>query len=570
MRHLIALLVLLPLLANAQTERFNDFQATIRLNTDGDVKVSERIRVTANGDQVRYGITRPLRWIPVGGDEVNKSTVDYEVLSVTRNGATEDFHTQNKRGYRTVYLGSKKRKLDPGTYNYELAYTSDDQIYFTEFGNEFRWSVFSSDLRLPVDAAALTLEFPSGLDVLTTACYTGSRGSNDQSRCEVVRDGNKLNFTLNRPLSAGEGLTIAAAFPNGSFHQPPPPPPPTPLEENGTLWFSLLGILTALTYGYTSWKKHGIDPPAPEVVHQPTPPRGLSPASISYLNTGYAAQAQLTASLTALAVKGYLKIDEEKRKNFLFGSGEIFILRPQEREITADLPPEQAILYAKLRDAGDIELDGEFDERLQTATVAHNKSLREQHREYLNQGTNGWKVLPFILIMIATVITSAIFMGDATTTGKVAFAAAILTLLVGSGLFIWLIRRPSEDKVALWAEIKGMKQYLKLNEKQRKAVPNAPEMSPAYFQSILPYAIALGIENNWAADLASDVASTLQQHDGHNALHAAPYLTSGFGGRMNTAYQSVASPPSSGGGGSGGFSGGGGGVSGGGGGSGGW
>ncbi len=569
MRKLIFFLLFLPFFVSAQTERFNDFQSTIQLNNDGEVEVTERIRVTADGKKVKRGITRPLRRKKIGNDG-ERGPVDYKIISATRDGATEAFHTKNASGFRTVYLGRKNKKLDPGTYSYELSYTSANQIYFTESTNEIRWTVFSSDLRLPVDAASIMLDLPSGLDVLTTACYTGTQGSNNQSRCDVVRNGSVLTFSLNRPLAAGEGLTIAAAFPTGSFYQappPPPPPPPSPLQQNGSLWFSLLGILTALAYGYTNWKKFGVDPPSPEVVHQPRPPRGLSPASISYLNTGYPVQTQLTASLTALAVKGYIKIDEEKHSGFL-SSSEIFILRPQEKQITDDLPAEQAILYAQLRDAGDIELDGQFDERLQTATVAHADSLKEQHHEYLSQGANGWKVLPFFLIMLATVVAGAIFVSYADKIGIAAFVVAILLLTVGSGVFAWLIRQPSADKIALWAEIKGMKKYLNLKEEKRRAVPNAPKMTEDYFQSILPYAIALGIENNWAADLASDVANTLQ-HNENNSPHMAPYLMTGFSGRMNTAYQSAASPPSSSGGG-GGFSSGGGGVSGGGGGSGGW
>lgn len=567
MSKLIFCLLFLPFIVNAQSERFNDFQVTIRLNGNGDVEVTERIRVTANGNEVKRGITRPLRRKKIGEDG-ERGTVDYKIISATRDGASEGFHTENKGGFRTVYLGRKDIKLDPGTYNYELRYNSNDQIYFTENKNELRWSVFSSDLRLPVDAAAVSLEVPSGIDVLSTACYTGNQGSGDQSHCDVIRSGNTLTFTLNQPLSAGEGLTIAAGFPSGSFYQPPPPPPPSPLQQNGSLWFSLLGILTGLAYGYTSWQKYGIDPPSPEVVHQPSPPRGLSPASISYINTGYAGQSQLTASLTALAVKGYLKIEEEKRSGFLTNS-EIFIIRPQEKQVTDGLPAEQAVLYAQLLDAGDIELNGEFDERLQAATTAHSDSLSAQHKSFLKQGSNGWKILYFFLIMLVTVVASALFVSMASKAGVVAFGAAIMILVVGTSVFAWLIQQPSEDKVALWAEIKEMQQYLKLSEEKRRAVPNAPKMTEDYFQSILPYAIALGIENNWAADLASDVANTLQQNHHHNGLHRAPYLMSGFGSKMNTAYHNVASPPSSGGGG-GGFSGGGGGVSGGGGGSGGW
>lgn len=564
MRVLIYVLLCLPCVLGAQTERFNDFRAVIELDADGKVLVTENIRVTAARDQIKRGITRPLRRKRIGGD-VEKTYVDYEILSATRDGATEKFHTRSKDGYRTVYLGSKDRKLKPGTYAYELRYTSADRIYFTETANEFRWSVFSSDLRLPVDAASVTLEVPAGLDVLTTACFTGGTSSEDQSGCEVVRSGNQLTFTLTRPLPPGQGLNIAAAFPSGSFYQAPPPPPPSPLQQNGTLWFSLAGIFIALAYGYTSWQKYGIDPPSPEVRHQYTPPRSLSPASLAYLNTTYASQSQLTASLTALAVGGYLDITEEEHAGFL-STSDIFVLRPQDKEIADKLPAEQAILYTELRDAGVIRLDGAFDKRLQAATKAHNDSLKAQHGEYLKQGNNGWKVLPFMLILLGAVIISAFFLKNATGEGIAAFVGACLMMTIGSGVFAWLIRQPSQDKVNLWAEIKGMKQYLKLKEDKRKALPNAPEMSKEYFQSILPYAIALGIDNDWAADLSADLAGTLDRDSGQS-IHLAPYLVTGFGGRMNTAYGAVATPASSGGGGG---SIGGGGVSGGGGGSGGW
>jgi len=563
MRVLIYTLLCLPFLLNAQTERFNDFRATIELDADGKVMVTENIRATAAGNQIKRGITRPLRRKRIGND-VNKASVDYEVISATRDGATERFHTKSKSGYRTVYLGSKDHVLDPGTYAYELHYTSTDRIYFTETTNEFRWSIFSSDLRLPVDAASVELVLPAGLDVLTTACFTGGTGSEDQSACEVVRSGNRFTFTLKRPLPAGQGLNIAAAFPTGSFYQAPPPPPPTPLQQNGTLWFCLAGVLTALAYGYTTWQKYGVDPPAPEVRHQYTPPRDHSPASLAYLNSGFASQHQLTASLTALAVGGYLKIDEEERSSF-FSKRDIFIIRPQDKDIAPDLPAEQVALYSHLKDAGTIELDGEFNEFLKKATDLHHESLREQHSDYLKQGRNGWKVLPFALILLGAILLSLFFAKHAGTEGIIALVGAGILLTVGSGIFAWLIRQPSQDKVNLWAEIKGLKQYLKLKEKGRKALPNAPEMNKEYFQSILPYAIALGIENDWAADLAADLAGTINR-DNQQGVYLAPYLNTGFGGRMNTAYGAVATPASSGGGGSIG----GGGVSGGGGGSGGW
>ena len=569
MRHCIYLIFLLPLLLQAQSEEFSKFDVSVTLNQDGSLNISEDISVIANGNEIKRGITRALPRGPIG-DDVAMERFDYDIQSVSRNGSDEDYHTKNEGGSKVVYFGSKNRLLDPGTHRYKFAYTAPKQIYFLENKEEVRWTLAGTDTRLPIKAASLTLTVPNGMNVLATACYTGRVDSTEQA-CEMVKSGNKITFTLSRPLVAGEGMVIAAGFPVGSFVKPvppPPPPPPSPLQRNGTKYISFIGMMIALMYGYRTWQMHGIDPPTPEVGPQFTAPRGLSPASVPYLNSHMSSQTQLTASLTDLAIKGYLKIDEEERSG-LFSTSEIFILRPLQKdpEVNQDLAAEQIALYNYLRDIGDIELDGEYDKRLAKATTAHNKSLEEQHSEYMKQGANSWKILPYGLILLATVVGAAIFLGNADSLGIILFVFAAILLVVGTPLYAWLIRKPSEDKVKLWAEIKAMKQYLKLPEEERKAIRNAPEMTPEYFQSVLPYAIALGIENNWASDLQSDLESTLNKNSNQHGIHVYPYMSRGFGSKMGTAYGAVSSPPGSSGG--GGMSGGGGSV-GGGGGSGGW
>ncbi|MFT5999168.1 MAG: putative membrane protein YgcG [Neolewinella sp.] len=566
MRQFIYYLVFLPLFLQAQSEEFSQFDVSITLQQDGTLNVSEDISVIANGNVIKRGITRALPRGPID-DDVTMERFDYDIQSVSRNGSDEDYHTKNEGDSKVVYFGSKDRYLDPGSHRYKLAYTAPKQIYFLENKEEVRWTLAGIDTQLPIRAASLTLTVPNGMNVLATACYTGRVDSTEQA-CEMVKSGNQITYTLSRPLAAGEGMIIAAGFPVGSFVKPTPPPPPSPLQKNGTKYISFIGMLIALMYGYRTWQIHGIDPPTPEVRMQFTAPRSLSPASLHYLNSYMPSQTQLTASMTDLAIKGYLKIDEEERSG-LFSTSEIFIIRPLQKdpEVDQDLAPEQTALYNYLRDMGDIELDGEYDKRLAKATEAHNKSLKEQHSDYLKQGGNGWKVLPYGLIMLATVIGAVIFLNDAENLGIVLFIFAVTLLLIGTPLYAWLIRKPSEDKVKLWAEIKAMKEYLKLSEKDRRTIPNAPEMTEAYFQSVLPYAIALGIDNNWASDLQSDLAGTLNNDRNQHGIRMYPYMMPGFGNKMNTAYGAVSSPPGSPGG--GGMSGGGGSV-GGGGGSGGW
>ena len=65
--------------------------------------------------------------------------------------------------------------------------------------------------------------------------------------------------------------------------------------------------------------------------------------------------------------------------------------------------------------------------------------------------------------------------------------------------------------------IEGLKQYLNLAEKDRMNLAGAPEMSPQHYETLLPYAVALGLEKPWskafegwlaAAIAAGAVAST--------------------------------------------------------------
>jgi uncharacterized membrane protein YgcG len=563
MRLFIFCLLFLPLLITAQSEEFSKFDVSVTVQQDGTLDVHEDISVISSGKVIKRGITRALPRGPIG-DDIKMERFDYDIQSVSRDGSDEDYHTKNEGGSKVIYFGSKDRRLDPGAHSYKVAYSAPKQIYFFDDKEEVRWTLAGSDTQLPIKAASLTLTVPNGMNVLATACYTGSVGSTEQA-CEMIKNGNQITYTLSRPLAAGEGMEIAASFPSGSFVKPAPPPPATPLQKNGTKYISFIGMLIALMYGYRTWQIHGVDPPTPDVGPQFTAPRGLSAASLHYLNSYMPSQTQLTASLTDLAIKGYLEIDEEDRKG-LFSTSEIFILRPlqKEHETHQDLAPEQVALYDHLRNMGDIELDGEYDKRLAKATEAHNKSLKEQHAAYLKEGGNGWKVLPYGLIMLATVIGSVIFLENAENLGIVLFIFAVTLLVIGTPLYAWLIRKPSEDKVKLWAEIKAMKQYLKLSEKERRAVRDAPEMTETYFQSVLPYAIALGIDNNWASDLQSDLAGTLNNdRNQHGRRHMYPYMVPGFGNKMGTAYGAVSSPPSSSGGSAGGGSVGGGGGSGG-------
>jgi uncharacterized membrane protein len=119
--------------------------------------------------------------------------------------------------------------------------------------------------------------------------------------------------------------------------------------------------------------------------------------------------------------------------------------------------------------------------------------------------------------------------------------------------------------------------YMAVAEKDRLNALARPDKSMKTFERFLPYALALGIANQWA-EYFSDVIATTESSPGSGAYHPLWYsgtswnslnssqFVSNLGSSLGSAISSSSSPPgSSSGGGSSGSSGGGGGGGGGGG-----
>jgi uncharacterized membrane protein len=127
-------------------------------------------------------------------------------------------------------------------------------------------------------------------------------------------------------------------------------------------------------------------------------------------------------------------------------------------------------------------------------------------------------------------------------------------------------------------KIKGLKLYLETAEKDRIAMlqsPDAPYAAKSsepkktveLFEKLLPFAIVLGVENQWAKQFESIYTTPPDWYSGNWGAFSAVYLASSLGGSMEAmgATFTPSGSSSSSGFGGGGFSGGGGGGGGGGG-----
>jgi hypothetical protein len=101
---LLACLLVLP--AVHAREEILSFDADIQVRSDGSMQLTERIRVRAEGDQIKRGIYRDF---PTDyRDRLNnRIQVGFEVARVMRDGQAENYRTERQANGVRVYIGKR-------------------------------------------------------------------------------------------------------------------------------------------------------------------------------------------------------------------------------------------------------------------------------------------------------------------------------------------------------------------------------------------------------------------------------------------------------------------------------
>ncbi|ANO52251.1 DUF2207 domain-containing protein [Woeseia oceani] len=563
MKHWLWLCLCLPMVALAD-ERILDFSVDILVRQDATLEVVETITVRAAANQIQRGIYRdfPTRYTDQYGNNV---VVNYEPLSVLRDGRADGMRSESYGNGVRTYFGRADVFLEPGNYTYTFRYTAERMLGFFADYDELYWNVTGLGWAFPVDRAAATVRFAFEVDAadIGTDAWTGQQGATDQAYTSSKAD-SRADFSTSRPLPAGAGLTIAVNWPKGLVAAPDRQQKLVWLvRDNRDVLFALAGFLALLLYYVPVWYSFGRDPQPGVTFTRYEPPAGFSPASLRYIRRmGYDSKV-FTAAVLNLAVKGYLTI--------VNADDEYTLKKVVSRKARLPLAKGEAeLLEALFASATSVVLTNANHQVFSAAQSAHKKSLRNDYRNRLFR-TNGLMNLPAAVLIIATIVL--VFSGS--NGPKLAVFGVLALMLASAALFVYLLKRPTGIGRKVLDETEGFREYLEIAEKDELQLRNPPRKTPELFESLLPFALALGVEQAWAEKF-SGVFARLQQTDGTsyrplwysgtwNSLNPGQPVA-GLGKNFTSAISSSMSPPgSSSGSGGGGFSGGGGGGGGGGG-----
>lgn len=484
---LIALLLAAPAFA---VEQINRFDVLVEVETSGDVVITETLDVTAEGNQIRRGIFRDLpRYFDGRGERYEFS---YRILSVTRDGAEEEFETETEGNAYRVRIGDPDVYIENGNHVYELRYRVANQVRYFEAYDEVYWNATGNYWAFPIAQARAVIQLPPGAIVTQSAGYTGRAGEAGAAfRYEA--QGDRHIFETTRPLHPGEGLTVAVGFEKGLVD------PPSAADQ-GALWWQRNGALAILVaslggvflFLYRSWDRIGRDPAKGPVFPRYEAPRGLSPAAVHHVYyRALSGNRALIATLMNLAIKGRLTIDASEKK-------ETHLARvpaaPDSHDISEeDLALERAIFGGDDRRT----LGGQYDSSFTAAYAAFREKLgRKYGSTYFR-----WNVGYTIITLVASVIAFAIA-ATQIVNWTLWHTLAIVALAVLNIVFMYLMPAPTVKGQEVRTEIEGFRLYMETAEKLQlnAATPGSqrpPMMTTERYERFLPYAVALSVEAPW-------------------------------------------------------------------------
>ncbi len=633
LRLCLLLLLILPTSGIAQ-ERILDYFSDIQVQRDGSMVVEETIQVRAEGHKIKRGIFRdfPTDYRDRLG---NRYRVDFELLEVRRDGHTEPYHTEQQSNGIRIYAGSKNVLLKPGVYRYSLRYRTNRQLGFFADHDELYWNVTGNGWDFPIERAAARVILPPDVPIgsIQVEGYTGAKGDKGKQYSARVDENGDARFETTAPLPTHHGLTLVVSWPKGHIVEPDTQQRLSWfLNDNRGFLIAGGGILLLLAYFTIVWYRVGRDPESGVIIPLYTPPKGYSPAAMRFIKQmGYDHQA-FGAAVVNMAVSGYLRIKEDKAGKFtLEKTGRMPKLAPGEGAIASTLfgdgshklklhhTNHQKI--AKALEAHKASLKRNYEK---TYFVTNSGfivpglliTLALLGVGLMNTGSKDKFIMGAFIMLWLSIWSIGVFKlavgiyqawGDARSSGIGSYARAIgstlfalpffagevfgigmltytislpftLMLLLAIAinvLFYEWLKAPTLAGQQLLQKVEGFKQYLGVAEQDELNFKHPPEKTPALFEAYLPYALALGVEQQWAKRFSQVLASAGQDgHSYHPTWYSGKSWNShnlaGFSGVMGSAIGSAISssssaPGSSSGSGSGGSSGGGGGGGGGGG-----
>ncbi len=495
-RRLLGLTLFLVVAVTVSADRtlvIERLDALIDVSPDGSIAVEETIVPRFTGSWNGIFRTIPVEYRTPQGLNY---TLRLDVDSVTdAAGQKLKYESSRERHYRKLKIWV------PGAVNttrtIKLRYRVSNGLRFFDEHDELYWNVTGDEWEVPIESATALVRLPAGASGVRATAFRGAYGSTEQSDVSVESDG--VHVQTARGLGMREGLTLVAGWNPGLVHRP------TAVEKSAQAVYSNvpLAIPPLIFLGMLHlWRKRGRDPELAPIATQYEPPAQMTPAELGTLIDGKPDMRDITASIVDLAVRGYVHIAEMENERFfgLFSSKDYTFSLKKERDSWKELKPhERDLLDALFAGSGTtVSLSD-----LKNKFYKHLPGLRDElYGRLVRDGFYTGRPDRVRLLYIILGVAAGAAIGFASSwimlgLGMQPFAgiaAGILSAIIVV-FFGWFMPSRTPRGTRELEKVLGFREFLSRVEGERlERMVKTPEM----FERFLPYAMALGVEDNWA------------------------------------------------------------------------
>ena len=546
----------------ARAEKITSFVSETVVDSQGSATITEVIDYDF-GDLDKHGIERyiPLSTKTEGG----YYNLDFSLISATLDGQSVDFTDQPdllNSSIRIIRIGDPNNTIS-GTHRFAIVYSLAQVVIQDPEGDYINQNIVGTDWPVDIESVKSTVTLPLGIMPTQLRCYTGENGESS-SNCKISYIGNVVTISTDSVLPKYNGLAANILMPKASFgsYLSVSEKPIADRSLTGfikspyliflSVLFSILVIIVGIVIRVISNIRRSSARKNETVIAQYDPPQQLLPAEMGLLLDDEITTTEISSTIIDLAVRGYLKIKiQDKDFVIVILSSDTSKLVDFEKKILGmllvnveEVEGSKIVNLNKLqkpatKDTVDMAKDDIISRLVAKGYYGKGKNSALKGRQSIFGGIIGF------LVVIS-------FFGS-----FLAIIAPFLAIYIA-----YLISQTSKmTKLGynVWAEVSGFKLFLKVTEEDRLKFTDAPSRSPEQFNKFLPFAVALGVEKEWAKQFKGiDVSQSCGWYIpgvGFDSLILASFISSSLNSSISTSFLGTSS--SSGGFSSGGFSGGG-------------
>jgi len=544
----------------AKSWSFQDFDVDLTVNPDASITVRETHLVNFVGDFTFFN--RDLS----GESGLYEEGRTYGKVRIKDIAVYElDGLPYPPQGWRVESIpGGKRVHLELQASNevkgWVIEYRMTGCIVFAPEYERIYWNAVPAERSVPVSSSTLRVYLPPGTDPESTRTSLYLDNLSPPASSQSGREGDVLWWKV-EGLPPYTTYTVDLALPRGTVSIPwqyDRPFGTAAVAVSAFLVLATLGTMLAL------WWKRGRDMGrrGPQVVRY-QPPEDMPPAVAGMLVHERPRLEDIAATIVDLARRGYLTIFEKTKRTSI--RRKEYGFQRLEKDDAGLLPYESEILQA-LFEKGDRVTEDD----LENAFYTHVDSILQKgiRRETLIRGLfagDPRRIRTRYLAAGATIAAPpAVMLILFPRWLDLGWFQLILASSVFCGAIVaglgWVMPRRTPSGSQALAHLRGFREYLVTAEREELAA-----MTPEYLERNLPYAMVLGVAEEWARRVEGVLSSPPSWFQGSDPVFTYSHFAASLQNMSDNLGRTMTSQPGSRGSGGSGFGGGfGGGFSGGG------